>query len=182
MTKAITGQVHVGGLSEAAGFGSAQDIFGGTFWSPYDFRVSVLWWIAVTALGAWILARTRVGNWITAAGGDAGAARAVGVPVARVNVGLFVATLAAALVGVIVSVRLSSALASQGRPGVLLHHCRGSAALTDRVYRCFPWSGLIRAMRMSDGPRTGRTPGFPPPIASPCAKTATKPRPLAASP
>ena len=115
VTKAITGQVRVGGLSEASGFKSAGDIFGGTLWSPYDFRVSVLWWIAVTALGAWVLARTRVGNWITAAGGDAGAARAVGVPVARVKVGLFVGTaLAAALVGVIVSLRLSSALASQG--------------------------------------------------------------------
>jgi simple sugar transport system permease protein len=115
VTKAITGQVRVGGISEAPGYDAAQSIFGGTFWSPYDFHVSVLWWIAVTALGAWILARTRVGNWIAGVGGDREAARAVGVPVARVKIGLFVGTaMAAALVGVIVALRLSSALASQG--------------------------------------------------------------------
>jgi simple sugar transport system permease protein len=115
VTKQITGQVRVGGLSEASGFDSAQSVFGGTFWSPYDFRVSVIWWIAVTAVAAWVLARTRVGNWIQGAGGDPVAARAVGVPVERVKIGLFVATsMAAALVGVIVAMRLSSALASQG--------------------------------------------------------------------
>jgi simple sugar transport system permease protein len=115
VTKEITGQVRVGGLADASGFDSAQSIFGGTFWAPYDFRVSVIWWIAVTALGAWLLARTRVGNWIQGVGGDKVAARAVGVPVQRVKIGLFVGTsLAAALVGVIVTMRLSSALASQG--------------------------------------------------------------------
>src|SRR4029453_17245243 len=44
VTKQITGQVRVGGLSDTTGFATAQDIFGGTFWAPHDFRVSVLWW------------------------------------------------------------------------------------------------------------------------------------------
>jgi simple sugar transport system permease protein len=115
VTKEITGQVRVGGISEASGFATAQDIFGGTFWSPHDFRVSVLWWIGVTAVGAWLLARTRAGNWITGVGGDRTAARAVGVPVERVKIALFIGTsMAAALVGIIVSLRLGSALASQG--------------------------------------------------------------------
>ena len=34
-------------------------------------------------------ARTRVGNWIFAAGGNAASARAVGVPVPKVKIGLF---------------------------------------------------------------------------------------------
>ena len=36
-----------------------------------------------------MLLRTRVGNWIFAAGGNAASARAVGVPVNRVKIGLF---------------------------------------------------------------------------------------------
>ena len=52
----------------------------------------MLWWIAITALATWVLARTRVGNWIFGVGGDANAARNVGVPVARVKIGLFMAT------------------------------------------------------------------------------------------
>ena len=35
--------------------------------------------------------RTRVGNWIFASGGDAKAARAAGVPVDKVKIGLFMA-------------------------------------------------------------------------------------------
>jgi simple sugar transport system permease protein len=41
------------------------------------------------ALGSWILLRTRVGNWIFAAGGNQDSARAVGVPVPMVKIGLF---------------------------------------------------------------------------------------------
>src|SRR6188508_997984 len=81
VTKAITQQVSVSGIDTAAGYDGANKIFGGSFWSPHDFRVSVLWWIAITALATWVLARTRVGNWIFGVGGDANAARNVGVPV-----------------------------------------------------------------------------------------------------
>ena len=91
-----------------------KDIFGGSF-STYDFRMSVLWWIAITVAATWILARTRVGNWIFGVGGDPVAARNVGVPVARVKVGLFMATaMAAALAGIMIALTLSSVQASQG--------------------------------------------------------------------
>jgi simple sugar transport system permease protein len=50
---------------------------------------AVLWWLALTGAGAFVLARTRVGNWIQAVGGDAVAAKNVGIPVARVKIGLF---------------------------------------------------------------------------------------------
>jgi simple sugar transport system permease protein len=50
---------------------------------------AVLWWFAMTAVGAFVLARTQVGNWIQAIGGDAVAAKNVGIPVAKVKMGLF---------------------------------------------------------------------------------------------
>lgn len=52
----------------------------------------LLWWLALAAASSWRLTRTRFGNWIFAAGGDAGAAKNVGVPVARVKVILFMFT------------------------------------------------------------------------------------------
>jgi simple sugar transport system permease protein len=114
VTKQITGTVRVGGLGDVGGFETAKDIFGGSF-STYDFRMSVLWWIAITVAGTWILARTRVGNWIFGVGGDPVAARNVGVPVARVKVGLFMTTaMAAALAGIMIALTLSSVQASQG--------------------------------------------------------------------
>lgn len=50
---------------------------------------AVLWWLALTGAGAFVLARTQIGNWIQAVGGDAVAAKNVGIPVARVKIGLF---------------------------------------------------------------------------------------------
>ncbi|MDB5893111.1 MAG: ATPase, partial [Rhodoferax sp.] len=50
----------------------------------------VVWWLALTLAGAFMLARTRLGNWILAVGGDANAAKNTGIPVARVKVMLFV--------------------------------------------------------------------------------------------
>ena len=114
VTKEITGTVRVSGLSTVGGYESAFDIFGGSF-STYDFRLSVLWWAGITILATWVLARTRVGNWIFGVGGDAVAARNVGVPVARVKIGLFMTTaLAAALTGIMIALRLASTQAGQG--------------------------------------------------------------------
>ncbi len=115
VTKAITNQVSVGAIDTASGYDSANKLFGGSFWSPHDFRITVLWWIAVTALATWILARTRVGNWIFGVGGDANAARNVGVPVTRVKIGLFMTTsFVAALTGIMIALRLASTQAGQG--------------------------------------------------------------------
>jgi len=49
----------------------------------------VIWAIALVVFGHWLLTRTKVGNWIFATGGDATAARHVGVPVARIKIGMF---------------------------------------------------------------------------------------------
>jgi simple sugar transport system permease protein len=115
VTKAITGTVLVTGLSSEAGYTSTNKLFGGSFWHPHDYRVTVLWWIAITALATWVLARTRIGNWIFGVGGDANAARNVGVPVNRVKIGLFMFTsFACALTGIMIALRLGSTQASQG--------------------------------------------------------------------
>ncbi len=115
VTKAITNQVAVSNIDSAAGYDSANKIFGGSFWSPHDFRITVLWWIAATVIATWVLSRTRVGNWIFGVGGDANAARNVGVPVARVKIGLFMTTsLVCALTGIMIALRLASAQAGQG--------------------------------------------------------------------
>src|SRR4051795_4335409 len=83
VTKAITQTVSVSNIDSAAGYDGAKKIFGGTFWSPHDFQITVLWWIAITILATWVLTRTRVGNWIFGVGGDQTAARNVGVPVTQ---------------------------------------------------------------------------------------------------
>jgi simple sugar transport system permease protein len=78
--------------------------------------VSIVWWIALTVLATWILLRTRFGNWIFAAGGDAVAARNIGVPVARVKVLLFVAmSMTAALFAAIQVLEAGSADTLRGQ-------------------------------------------------------------------
>jgi simple sugar transport system permease protein len=51
----------------------------------------VIYWIVFVAIATYILLRTRVGNWIFSVGGSAPSARAVGVPVGKMKIGLFMA-------------------------------------------------------------------------------------------
>jgi simple sugar transport system permease protein len=75
----------------------------------------IVWWILLTAIGGFVLARTRRGNWILAVGGDANAAKNTGVPVARVKVSLFiVSALCAALFAVLQVADAGSAAADRG--------------------------------------------------------------------
>ncbi len=52
-------------------------------------RITVLWWLLFTAVATYVLFKTKIGNWIFAVGGDEESARAVGVPVTAVKIGLF---------------------------------------------------------------------------------------------
>lgn len=52
----------------------------------------IVWWLGLAAVSGFVLARTRFGNWIFAVGGDANAAKNVGVPVKLVKISLFVFT------------------------------------------------------------------------------------------
>jgi len=115
VTLAVTGQVRVGGIDQAPGFGLAQRVFGPRLDSTWPFTVAVGWWLLVIVLGTWVLQRTRQGNWIYAVGGDANAARNTGVPVRRTKVSMFITvSVAAALVGTINAVELTSVSAGQG--------------------------------------------------------------------
>jgi simple sugar transport system permease protein len=115
VTQAITGQVRVGGIDQASGYTAAQWAFGSRLDSSWPFTVSVGWWLLAIIVGTWVLQRTRQGNWIYAVGGDKNAARNVGVPVRRTKVSMFVTvSLAAALVGTINAVELTSVSAGQG--------------------------------------------------------------------
>lgn len=58
----------------------------------YILPMLIVWAIALVIFGHWLLTRTKFGNWIFAAGGDAQAARYVGVPVNRVNILMFMMT------------------------------------------------------------------------------------------
>jgi simple sugar transport system permease protein len=116
VTRLITNQVRVSGIDDVEGFAAARallsneiELFGTVFWT------AVIWWIVLTILATWVLRQTKYGSWIFAVGGDANAARNVGVPAARVKIALFMTTAGAAwLVGMMSDVRLRSAVASQG--------------------------------------------------------------------
>jgi simple sugar transport system permease protein len=89
-TKLITGNVATNDVSRMDGFDSAKAVFASSFTvAGVSIRITMLWWILFVIISTWILLRTHVGNWIFAVGGSATSARAVGVPVNRVKIGLF---------------------------------------------------------------------------------------------
>ncbi len=107
--RAINGSTQVSGLPDFKQTSSFAYLFGGeVFGWFYDlwfllggnlnragaqwvtgFDARLAWWIAVAVLAWLVLSRTPVGNWIYATGDNREAARANGVPVDKVRVGLF---------------------------------------------------------------------------------------------
>jgi simple sugar transport system permease protein len=116
VTRLITNQVRVSGIDAVPGFMAARTFFDTEFQIlDATFRTSLIWWVIIVIIVSWVLLRTQVGSWIFAVGGNAEAARATGVPVNAVKIGLFMTTSGAAwLVGVMTALRLRSALSSQG--------------------------------------------------------------------
>ncbi len=115
LTIKITGGVSINDIDRAPGFDFAHELFAAAVWEKYDLKVTVLWWLGITAVAAWVLARTRFGNWTFSAGGDPVAARNVGVPVARTKIALFMATsTVAALWGVMTAVSLRGMQSNEG--------------------------------------------------------------------
>jgi simple sugar transport system permease protein len=113
-TLKLTGTTAIQNIDSASGFESARKWFAGDL-TQYDFKVKVLWWIGITLVGAWLLAKSRFGNWIYSAGGDPTAARNVGVPVVRTKMALFMMTSAtAALMGIIEALELRSMQSAEG--------------------------------------------------------------------
>ncbi|MGH3878495.1 MAG: ABC transporter permease [Actinophytocola sp.] len=116
VTRLITDSVQVAGMRGADGYESAGFVFASTVAvGDTPFQISIVWWLGFTAVAAWLLMRTKFGNWIFAVGGAAPSARAVGVPVARTKILLFMGTaLAGWLVGSINILRFTTVQANQG--------------------------------------------------------------------
>jgi simple sugar transport system permease protein len=90
ITKLVTGGVATKNISDIDGFDSAKAVFASEWVvGGVTIRITLLWWVLFVLLATWVLLRTHIGNWIFAAGGADASARAVGVPVNRVKIGLF---------------------------------------------------------------------------------------------
>jgi simple sugar transport system permease protein len=92
LTRIIGGGVSSPSIRDIDGFDSARALFASsTTIGGVELKVTIFFWIVLVAVASWVLLRTRAGNWIFAVGGDANAARAVGVPVKATKIGLFMA-------------------------------------------------------------------------------------------
>src|SRR5262245_16885630 len=136
LTRLISGRTQIPGIKELTEGDWLAPLFSGQFggsvlvWladiglmekrpdglpAVQGIPVSILWWLGLTALATWILLKTRFGNWIFTVGGDANAARNVGVPVARVKIRLFIlSACAATLFAAIQVLSVGSADTSRG--------------------------------------------------------------------
>lgn len=116
ITRLVTGQVATPIISDMEGFGSAHAVFASSV--PIfgvHIQITVFWWLFFVAVGSWLLYKTRFGNWIFAVGGNQDASRAVGVPVRRVKIILFMFVgLAAWFVGMHNLFNFDSIQAGQG--------------------------------------------------------------------
>lgn len=117
ITRRVTGRTQVGGLDDVPGYSSVRFLFDS---SPQvgeaQFAISIVWWIGVAAVATWILLRTTFGNWIFGVGGNASAARNVGVPVGMVKTMLFIGTATAGWLVAVIQV-VSSRGADVNRGG-----------------------------------------------------------------
>ncbi len=111
LTRLRTNRTQLGNLDETSGFSLADKLFAHEIHLfGASFRISIVWWIALTALATWVLLRTKSGNWIFGSGGDADSARNQGVPVTQTKIMLFITTaIAAWLVAVVQVVQFNGA-------------------------------------------------------------------------
>ena len=109
ITRELTGRTQVGGLRDTTDGDSFVQLFAGDFvvgekaglgvlqnLPDLSLPAAVFWWVIVTIIAWYVLTRTTFGNWIFGTGGNATAARNVGVPVRGVKISLFMTTAAAA--------------------------------------------------------------------------------------
>lgn len=116
LTSALTGLSVVNGVDRAPGFSSAHAIFATALGGGQQFPVELLWAVALAVLATWLLLGTSFGNWIFGVGGDANAARNIGVPVARVKILLFIGTaVCACLLAIIQAMTFTSADVLRGQ-------------------------------------------------------------------
>ena len=90
VTKIVSGSVASQSVSDIQGFDSLKSVFAAEL--PFfgaKLKITVIWWLIFVIIASWVMLRTKVGNWVLAVGGNSASARAVGVPVMKVKIGLF---------------------------------------------------------------------------------------------
>ncbi|MCA9916448.1 MAG: ABC transporter permease [Anaerolineales bacterium] len=93
---------------------AVRSTFGGRLY--LTFENAIVLWVVMAIVVSWILYKTHYGNWIFALGGDEVSARAAGVPVERVTVGLFMGSgFGSALLGITQVALFGSAQVSAGQ-------------------------------------------------------------------
>jgi simple sugar transport system permease protein len=135
----LTGRTQIG-LGDS-GSGVMQSLFAG---SIGDFSVSIIWWFVLAVLGTYVLQRTVFGNWIFGAGGDADAARNVGVPVSRVKITLFMCTAASA--ALLATIQVLDAGSADVLRGTLLELQAIAAAVIGGVLLTGGYGSVIGAL------------------------------------
>jgi simple sugar transport system permease protein len=135
----LTGRTQIG-LGDS-GSGVMQSLFAG---SIGDFSVSIIWWFVLAVLGTYVLQRTVFGNWIFGAGGDANAARNVGVPVSRVKITLFMCTAASA--ALLATIQVLDAGSADVLRGTLLELQAIAAAVIGGVLLTGGYGSVIGAL------------------------------------
>lgn len=99
----------------AEGSRLASILVGEIDFGQFHVYASLFWFIGLAIVLGYLLTQTKTGNWIQASGGNARAARARGVNVARTKTGLFMLTaMASAFAGIISSIRTTSANPNSG--------------------------------------------------------------------
>jgi len=117
VTSIVTnGLTAVNGIDQAPGYSSAHAIFATALGGGQQFPIEILWALALVALATWLLLGTSFGNWIFGVGGDAHAARNIGVPVTRVKILLFISTaVCSCLLAIILDVKFTNADVLRGQ-------------------------------------------------------------------
>ncbi|MEZ5667163.1 MAG: ABC transporter permease [Alphaproteobacteria bacterium] len=99
----------------AEGLWIAQVLVGDFFIGDLRIFMSLPWFVLAAVVLGYVLTQTKAGNWIQASGGNANAARARGVKVARTKVALFILSACmAGFAGIISSIRTSAANPNSG--------------------------------------------------------------------
>ena len=91
-----------------------RSTFGGRLYKTFENAIVLCVIMAIVV--SWILYKTKYGNWVLALGGDETSARAAGVPVERVTIGLFMGSgFGSALLGITQVALYGSAQVSAGQ-------------------------------------------------------------------
>jgi simple sugar transport system permease protein len=112
VTKTLTGTTLISGIDEKLAGDPLEPLFNGHL---FGLPASIYWWLAITAVAAYVLEKTRFGNWTYATGGNLEAALKAGVPVRRVKMVLFACTaMSATMVAVFASFAVNGADINRG--------------------------------------------------------------------